>query len=152
MRDLLVSTVKPFPVAIPATTPIGAGILDIKAALDKATTPPCDPEVDDCGPVATPLVNKVALTGLAGNTGNEVLYSFEAEAGTKLTFMTYGGTGDVSLYVSYNEEPTTSAFDERSTRSGNSETVRVTKPKAGTYFVKLVGVAPYSGVSLVARQ
>lgn len=152
MRDLLVSTVKPFPVAIPGATPIGAGILDIKAALDKATTPPCDPDVDDCGPVATPLVNKVAVTGLAGNTGKEVLYSFEAEAGKVLTFMTYGGTGDVSLYVSHGKEPTAASSDARSTRAGNSETVRFTTPKAGTYFVKLVGVAPYSGVSLVARQ
>src|SRR5690606_20055403 len=67
MRDLLVSTVKPFPVAIPAATPIGAGILDSQGALYKATTPPCDPEVDECGPGATPLGNKVALTGLAGS-------------------------------------------------------------------------------------
>ncbi|MNN61868.1 Xanthomonalisin precursor [compost metagenome] len=108
--------------------------------------------MDDCGPVATPLVNKVALTGLAGNTGKEVLYSFEAEAGKVLTFMTYGGTGDVSLYVSHDKEPTAASSDARSTRAGNSETVRFTTPKAGTYFVKLVGVAPYSGVSLVARQ
>ncbi|MGH8053049.1 MAG: S8 family serine peptidase [Stenotrophomonas sp.] len=152
MRDLLVSTVKPFGVTIPAATPLGAGILDIKAALDKATTPPCDPNVDDCGPVATALVNKVAVNGLAGNSGSEVLYSFEAEAGKVLTFMTYGGTGNVSLYVSHDAEPTTAASDARSTRAGNSETVRFTAPAAGTYYVKLVGAASYAGVSLVARQ
>ncbi len=152
MRDLLTSTVKPFGVAIPAATPLGAGILDINAALVKATTPPCNPDVDDCGPVATALVNKVAVTGLSGPAGKEGLYSFEAEAGKVLTFMTYGGTGDVSLYVSHDKEPTATSSDAHSTRAGNSETVRFTTPKAGTYYIKLVGAASYSGVSLVARQ
>ncbi len=152
MRDLLKATVKPFPVAIPAATPIGVGILDIKAALDQATTPPCDPNVEQCGPVATPLVNKVAVTGLAGSAGTETLYSFQAEAGKVLTFMTYGGTGDVSLYVSHENAPTSTSSDAHSTRAGNSETVRFTTPKAGTYYVKLVGAASYAGVSLVARQ
>ena len=152
MRDLLKSTVKPFGTAIPAATPLGAGILDIKAALVKATTPPCDPATEQCGPEATPLVNKIALTGLAGGTGSEALYSFQAEAGKVLTFMTYGGSGDVSLYVSFDAEPTSSDFDAKSTRAGNSETVRFTAPQAGTYYVKLVGVNTYAGVSLVARQ
>lgn len=152
MRDLLKSTVKPFPVSIPAATPIGVGILDIKAALVKATTPPCDPEVDECDPVATPLSNKVAVTGLSGSADSELLYSFEAEAGKVLTFMTYGGTGNVSLYVSHESTPTASSSDAHSTRAGNSETVRFTTPKAGMYYVKLVGVVPYTGVSLVVRQ
>lgn len=152
MRDLLTSTVKPFPVSIPASTPIGAGILNIEAALLKATTPPCDPAVEECGPVATPLVNKVAVTGLAGNSGNEVLYSFQAEAGKVLTFMSYGGSGNVSLYASFDKEPSASAADASSTRPGNSETIRFTAPKAGTYYVKLVGAGSFSGVSLVARQ
>lgn len=152
MRDLLKSTVKPFPTAIPAATPIGTGILNIEAALVKATTPPCDPAVDTCGPVATPLVNKLAVTGLSGAAGNEALYSFQAEAGKVLTFMTYGGAGDVSLYASVDKEPTASVADARSTRPGNSETIRFTAPKAGTYYIKLVGVNGYTGVSLVARQ
>ncbi|WP_313317119.1 S8 family serine peptidase [Stenotrophomonas sp.] len=152
MRDLLKQTATPFPVAIPASTPIGAGILNINAALVKATTPPCDPNVDDCGPVATPLTNKVAVTGLAGSAGSEAVYSFQAEAGKVLTFMTYGGSGDVSLYVSFDEVPTSSEFDAKSTRAGNSETVRVNKPVAGTYYVKVVGAASFAGVSLVARQ
>lgn len=152
MRDLLKKTATPFPVAIPASTPIGAGILNIDAALTKATEPPCDPEVEECGPDAVPLTNKVALPNQGGSAGSETLYSFEAEAGKTLIFMTYGGSGDVSLYVSFDKEPTTSAFDAKSTRAGNSETVRFTAPKAGTYMVKLVGASSYAGVSLVARQ
>ena len=92
------------------------------------------------------------MTGLAGSGGSEVVYSFEAEAGKVLTFMTYGGGGDVSMYVSFNAVPSASQSDAKSTRAGNSETVRFNKAQAGTYYVTLVGASSYSGVSLVARQ
>jgi len=81
-----------------------------------------------------------------------VLYSFTAAAGQVLTIMTYGGTGDVSLYVSLGQAPTTTAFDAKSTRTGNSETVRITAPKAGIYYIRLLGNPSYSNVSVVARQ
>ena len=136
-------------VAPPSNRLIGAGIVDAAAAVAKAIEPPC---TEDCGPVATPLVNKVNVTGLAGAAGSEKLYSFDAAAGSVLTFMTLGGTGNVSLYVSFDEEPTTTAWDFKSTRGGNSETVRINKPQAGTYYVKLVGAGAYNGVTLVARQ
>lgn len=46
---------------IPTSTPIGVGILDANAALTRALEVPCEV---DCGPVATPLVNKVEVTNL----------------------------------------------------------------------------------------
>lgn len=151
LEALLKQTARPFPVAPPASTPIGTGIVDARAALDKALEEPCDPQVEQCGPTAIPLTNKVVVT-VAGAAGSEALYSFEASAGQVLSIMTYGGTGDVSLYVSLGEEPTATDHDAKSTRPGNSETVRFTAPVAGTYYIKLVGASAYSGVSLVARQ
>jgi len=152
MEALLKETARAFPVTIPAGTPIGAGILDARAALDKALEEPCDPATETCGPVATPLVNKTNVTGLSGAAGSESLYSFQATAGSVLSIMTLGGTGNVGLYVSFDEEPTTSSADFTSVRPGNSETVRITAPQAGTYYIKLVGNGAYSGVTLVARQ
>jgi serine protease len=149
---LLKQTARPFPVAPPAGTPIGTGIVDAKAALDKALLPPCDPATDDCAPDATPLTNQVAVGGQSGAAGSEKLFSFQAAAGQTLSILTYGGTGNVSLYVSFDEEPTTTAFDAKSTRAGNSETVRFTSAQAGTYYIKLVGAGTYSNVSVVARQ
>lgn len=111
---------------------------------------PCDPETEDCGPDAIALTNKVPVGGLSGTAGSETLYSFEAEAGSVLSIMTYGGTGDVAVYVSLGEEPTTDSHDSWSSRRGNSETVRFTAPEAGTYYIKLTGT--YSGLTLVARQ
>lgn len=151
LEALLKQTARPFPVAPPASTPIGTGIVDARAALDKALEEPCDPQVEECGPTATPLTNKVVVS-VSGAAGSEALYSFEASAGQVLSIMTYGGTGDVSLYVSLGEEPTATDHDAKSTRPGNSETVRFTAPVAGTYYIKLVGASAYSGVSLVARQ
>jgi len=135
--------------SVTPTQPIGAGIVDAAAAVTAAITPPC---TEDCGPVATPLTNKVEVKGLSGAAASEKLYSFDAAAGAVLSFMTYGGTGNVSVYVSLGSEPTTTDFDAKSTRAGNSETVRFTAPAAGTYYIKLVGAAAYSGVTLVARQ
>jgi serine protease len=152
LEALLKQTARPFPVTIPAATPIGSGIVNAKAALDKALEVPCDPAVDTCGPVATPLTNKVVVSGLAGAAGSEALYSFQAQAGAVLSILTYGGTGNVSLYVRLGEEPSSTVFDAKSARAGNSETVRFTAPAAGTYYIKLVGASAYSGVSLVARQ
>ncbi|MDL5365096.1 S8 family peptidase [Xanthomonas sp. NCPPB 2654] len=152
LETLLKQTARPFPVSIPTSTPIGTGIVDAKAALDKALEVPCDPETEECAPPATALTNKVAVSGLTGAAGNEVLYSFDAEAGAVLSFLTYGGSGNVSLYVSFDKEPTSSSYDAKSARPGNNETVRFTAPKAGTYYIKLVGTSGYSGVSLVARQ
>jgi serine protease len=122
------------------------------AALEKALEEPCDPTAGPCGPVAIKLVNKTNVTGLSGATGSEALYSFEAAAGSVLSILTLGGTGNVSVYVSFDEEPTSTNHDLSSVRPGNSETVRVTAPRAGTYYNKLVGTASYSGVTLVARQ
>jgi serine protease len=152
LESLLKQTARPFPVSIPTSTPIGTGIVDAKAALDKALEVPCDPQTEECAPPATALTNKVAVAGLTGAAGNEVLYSFEAEAGAVLSFLTYGGSGNVSLYVSFDKEPSTTSYDAKSARPGNNETVRFTAPQAGTYYVKLVGTSSYSGVSLVARQ
>lgn len=146
MEQLLKDTARAFPVSIPTSTPIGAGIVDPAAALAAVLGGGSDPgEPGDT--TATPLTNKVAVTGVSGG---EKLYSFEAVAGKTLTIMTYGGSGDVSLHVKRGAEPTTTDFDAKSTRGGNSETVRITAPTTGTYYIKLSGT--YAGLSVVARQ
>ena len=150
VKTILTSSARPFPIA--PDKAIGVGIVDANAAVTKALEPPCDPEVDQCAPVAIPLTNKVDVKGLSGASGSEVLYSFEASAGQILNILTLGGSGNVSLYVSFEQEPTAANAQFKSVRPGNNETVRVTAPQAGTYYIKLVGTAAYNGVTLVARQ
>jgi serine protease len=148
--DILQATAHVPSVAPSASQPIGAGIVDAAAAVEAAVgSEPC---TGDCGPAAIPLANKAVVSGLSGAAGSETLYSFQAEAGKTLSILTYGGSGDVSVYVGFGKAPTTTDYDARSTRAGNSETVRFDAAQAGTYYIKLVGAAAYSGVSLSARQ
>ncbi len=118
--------------------------------MAKAIEPPCE---ENCGPVATPISNGVAVTGLAGAAGSEVLYSIEVPAGVNgpLSITTSGGSGDVTLLVSRGEEPTDANAQYRSERPGNNETVRVDAPQAGTYYIKVLGVKAFDRVSLQAR-
>lgn len=154
MRDLLRETARAFPVNIPANTPMGPGILNVEAALERALEEPCDPEVEECGPVATPVNNRVPVRGLSGTAGSEQLFSFDAQAGRMLSISTFGGTGNVQMYVSFEEEPTAESSHYRSVRPGNSEAVRINgnNTRAGTYYIKLVGAAQYNGVTLEVRQ
>lgn len=153
MRDLLTSTARAFPVSIPSSTPMGAGILNLEALLEAATAEPCDPEVEECTPPATELVNKVPVTGLSGTAGSEDLYAIEVPEGVTglLNITTHGGSGNVSLYVSLDEEPQADASDWSSTRPGNTETVRINNPSAGVYYIKLVGERAYNNVTVQAR-
>ncbi|MGQ4582015.1 S8 family serine peptidase [Lysobacter sp. F60174L2] len=149
IEAILVDSARPFPGT--PDKPIGSGLLDAPAALAQLL-PPCDPEVEDCGPDPIALLDSVPVRDLAGNAGNEVLYSIEVPAGsTMLSVMTYGGSGNVSVYASAGEEPTTEAYDLKSSRPGNSETIRVRNPAAGTYYILVVGENAYRGVTIQAR-
>lgn len=151
MEALLKKTARPFPVSISPSTPIGVGLLNSAYAVTKALEPPCDPEVQTCID-ATPVINKVNVVGIGGVTGSETLYSFEATAGAPLSILTFGGLGDVSVYVSFEQVPSTTASQFRSVRAGNSETVRITAPQTGTYYINLVGVRSFNNVTLSVRQ
>ncbi|MBO9873039.1 MULTISPECIES: S8 family peptidase [Xanthomonas] len=150
MRELLRASARPFPVAIASNTPIGAGILDVDMLLQMVTNPPCDPSDSSCVPPTKTMTNKVEMRGLSSQ-GGDALYSFQAAAGSTVSFMTFGGTGNVAMYVSAGKVPTSSSADARSTRPGTTtQTVRVTPSSATTYYVRLSG--SYSGLTVVGRQ
>ena len=58
----------------------------------------------------------------------------------------------MSLHVGADTGTSTVVYTAKSTRAGNAETVRITAPVAGTYYVKLAGDAAFSGVTLLATQ
>lgn len=149
--DILQDTATPFTVAPSASQPIGPGIVNAAAAVLKAIEPPCEV---DCGPDATIIVNKVPVTGISGGAASETLYAIEVPAGATgpLSIITSGGSGDVTLLVSFDEEPLPGSADFTSARAGNNETVRVNAPQAGTYYIKLVGNRAFSNVRLVASH
>jgi len=103
----------------------------------------------DEGDDAVELAKGVALGGQTGAAGSETLYKLEVPAGALgLTLRTFGGTGDVSIFVKIDGEPSATDNNYKSVHPGNNESVAVPRPAAGTYYVKVVGVNAYSGVSV----
>jgi serine protease len=149
METMLKATARPFPVVMNPNMPMGTGLLNAKAAL-ATVLPPCTGT--DCESTAIALANKVPVKNLSGALNSQRSYKFVAATGTTtLSFMTYGGTGNVSVYVRYGQVPTTSEYDQVAIHAGNNETVRIPVPRGGTYYVKVVGASAYTGVTLEAR-
>ena len=99
----------------------------------------------------TVLTSGQAVTSLSGAAGSWKYFKITVPSGkTSLTFVTSGGTGDEDIYVKLAAQPTTTTYDYRSIVTGNAESVSVTNPAAGDWYVGVYGYAAYSGVSLTA--
>ncbi|MBT1446305.1 S8 family serine peptidase [Shewanella sp. JM162201] len=97
------------------------------------------------------MTNGVAKTNLAGAKGDELHFYIDVPAGaTNLNFAMSGGTGDADLYVQYGAAPTTSSYDCRPWKGGNTESCPISNAQAGTYYAMVQGYNAFSGVSLVA--
>jgi uncharacterized protein (TIGR03437 family) len=107
---------------------------------------------------AAPLGANASLTGLSGVIGSETLYRVTVPTGA-LTFKvsTSGGTGDVDLYLRRGQPANcapssyvvaTCHYDYRSYSIGNSESISISSPTAGDWYIDLSAYAAYSGVTL----
>ncbi len=97
------------------------------------------------------ITNGGSVANLSGASGSQRFDSIAVPSGaTGLQISLSGGTGDADLYVRFGTQPTTSSYDCRPYRSGNSETCSFSAPRAGTYFIMIRGYSAYSGVTLRA--
>lgn len=151
MTWLLKASARPFPLSPPARKPIGAGIVDAEGAVRLAVDPACDVGTADCAVPPPTLASRVPASGQSGDMAGRH-YRFEVEAGRQVSFLTFGGTGNVSLYVRHGGQASATTFDARSTRPGNNETVRIAQPRAGVYDVYLAGQPDFAGVTVMASQ
>lgn len=146
VRTVLRQTAQPFTVEPPTSTPMGAGIVDAAAAVAAAGQELPDEEV-------TVLTNRQPLDGQSGLAGEGLVYSLEVPAGTRsLNLRSYGGSGEVTLYVSHGTIPTTELYERKSARPGTSEAVVVTRPAAGTWYVRMVGEMPFTDVTVLGLR
>jgi leucyl aminopeptidase len=100
------------------------------------------------GTGGTSLEKGTPLTGLSGASGSQTFYTFDVPAGASdVTVTMSGGTGDADLYVRFGSQPTSSSYDCRPYKSGNSESCTLSNSD-GTYHIMLSGYSAYSGVSL----
>ncbi len=99
----------------------------------------------------TTLSNGQTVSNLSGASGSEVFYKISVPSGqTSLEIKIWGGSGDCDLYVKRGSKPTTSSYDYRPYLSGNNETVTVSNPASGDWYIMLRGYSSYSGLSLRA--
>jgi Zn-dependent metalloprotease len=103
-------------------------------------------------PAATvTLSNGVALTSQSAATGAWKHYKIAVPAGqASLAIVMSGGTGDGDLYVKRGAQPTLTTYDYRPYLSGNAESVSVTSPVAGDWYISIYAYAAFSGVSIKA--
>ncbi len=141
VESILETTARSFPASCSGC---GTGIVDAAAAVET--------QLSGSGPSDSELDNGVAKTGLTGSLRSETFFTIDVPAGSSnLTFVTSGGSGDADLYVRFGARPTTTTYDCRPFRNGNSETCTIASPQAGTYHVMVRGYAAYSGLRLVAN-
>jgi serine protease len=120
-----------------------------KAYLDASCDGPTDPGTGGGDLV---LVNGVTKSNLTGAKSEELYFSLDVPAGAKnLSFTMSGGTGDADLYVQYGASPSTTSYDCRPWKGGNSESCPITTVQSGTYYVMVQGYSAFSGVNLVAN-
>ncbi|MDO1530586.1 S8 family serine peptidase [Fulvimonas sp. R45] len=145
IKALLASSARPFPVT--PDRPIGAGMLDAHAAVAAALGVALPPTY-------TTLARGQLLSGQQGAAGQSIVYALDVPAGAaNLSVRSLGGTGDVTLYVKAGDVPALdgSDADYTSARAGNAEAVLVPRPQAATYYIRLVAVKDFAGLSILGN-
>ena len=92
------------------------------------------------------------LTNLSATTGNWLHYTLVVPAGmSSLNVTMSGGSGDGDLYVRRGSRPTTSSYDCRPYKNGNSESCSFSNPQAATWHISIRAYSSFSGVTLVTE-
>jgi len=96
--------------------------------------------------------NGVPLENLSGAVNSQHYFSMDIPAEAQdLRIRSYGGSGDVDLYLRHGAPPTQDDYDCRPFLEGNEETCAAATPAAGIYYIMLRAFEPFEGVSLLGR-
>ncbi|WP_414648847.1 pre-peptidase C-terminal domain-containing protein [Dokdonella sp.] len=103
-----------------------------------------------CTASGTVLCDGSTVSGLSASKNNWTsTYTIDVPAGaSNLTVSIAGGSGDADLYVRLGSAPTTTSYNCRPYKSGNSETCSFSSPSAGKYYIRVRAYQAFSGVSL----
>ncbi|MBU2970431.1 metallophosphoesterase [Pseudoalteromonas sp. C2R02] len=83
------------------------------------------------------------------NTSSEYYFDLPSNA-KNVVVKTYSGTGDVDLYVQYNNAPTLTQFDCRPWKAGNNETCDNLTTTSGKWYILLNAFSDFDNVNLLA--
>lgn len=145
VKRLLKGTVKPFAYDPPVTQPMGTGIVDAAAAVEAAARGYDDRDT------ALPLTLGATTGGIGADAREDSFFKVRIEPGTNsLLLRSFGGMGSVSLHVARDRIPTHDDHDGASQNPGNTESIILAAPAAGTYYLRISSPTVYRNVSLVA--
>jgi hypothetical protein len=71
---------------------------------------------------------------------------------TQLNINMSGGSGDADLYLRLGANPTTSSYQCRPYKTGNSESCSIANPQAGNWIVGVRAYSSFSGVTVNWQQ
>ncbi|MBP7868353.1 MAG: M4 family metallopeptidase [Acidobacteria bacterium] len=110
--------------------------------VGSGTTPPA---------TVVTLTNGQTVSNLSVSAGAYLNYKITVPSGqTSLVIKTTGGTGDADLYAKIGSSPTSSSYTWNSAGSSAAETITVSNPTAGDYYISIYGYSAASGFSLNA--
>jgi serine protease len=88
---------------------------------------------------------------LTGSTDNWQHFSIDVPAGmSSLNVDISGGTGDADLYIRAGSQPTSTVYECRPYKDGNTENCLVANPAAGTWHLSIKAYKTYQGLNLNA--
>jgi len=95
------------------------------------------------------LLNDQVVTGLAAEVGQWRYYQIQVPPGQRLlNLSTFGGRGDLDLYVRQGALPTLDSYDHRPLQTGNAELLNIADPAPGTWYVGIHGFLAFSESNL----
>lgn len=91
------------------------------------------------------------LTDLGGAQNSWRYYKFTVPAGKEIiNIRTFGGRGNLDLYLRYNEVPDLDNWDERPLINGNSEWINIRQPAGGDWYIGIHGYQSYEDSAVFA--
>lgn len=128
-----------------AAADMGYDVSDVEAAF---STVGVNASCGTTPPTGNVLTKGTPIANLSGSQNSQTFYTFTVESASNVTVSMSGGTGDADLYVKSGSKPTTSSYDCRPYRPGNTEQCNVSAQPDVTYHVLLRGYSNYSGLTL----
>ena len=99
--------------------------------------------------VAAPTGDSGSKTNLSATQGNWIYIPVSVSTGaSKLDVSIIGGTGDADLYVRQGSNPSTSVYNCRPYKTGNTENCSISNPAAGAWVIGVRAYAAFSGLTV----
>lgn len=108
---------------------------------------------DVAPPTSGVLENGVAVGGMSGSADEGYRFSIEVPANaTNINVQTFGGSGDVDLYIKFGSAPGKYDYDKKSVLWGNDETLTANVTQAGVWHIWVIGYYEFADVSVMATH